>query len=465
MFKLTVEVYLNKGRNETPIPANPLLKYLQIHLQESCKSTLLDSMTIQTSSVYHSRCTDIEIRNAFEWAGAILLEGPRGCGKTTTGLHHAVSSIRLDQSPDLAILAQEQPSIVLAGEKPRLIDEWQLAPALWNTARHSIDEAPHEAQFIFSGSATPATDATRHTGAGRFERLRMRTMSLSESGDSSGAVSLGALLEGVESIGAVSPATFKDLAYFAVRGGWPRLLGASEQAATGYNRAYFRSLAEVELPELLGVAATPERISRLLHTLSRNLGTAINIAKITREISADGRSVSESTIRGDLDALHRVFAYDPLPSWSADVRSRTRIRVAEAIHLADPALALATLGIGIDRLILQRQFFGFIFESMACRDLRAYAATRGGRLRRYRDSSELEVDFIIEYPGTWAAVEAKLGSTEIAKAEKNLLRLSNDRVDKTKMGAPAFLAIVTGTEAAYTLPSGVHVVPLATLTW
>lgn len=231
-----------------------------------------------------------------------------------------------------------------------------------------------------------------------------------------------------------------------------------------FNADYLENLFRVELPEADNRRREPERLDRLIRVVARNLGGEAKITRIAAEISADGRSADRKTVRDDLDALSRVFAYEPLTAWSVDLRSRTRLRTTERLFLADPSLAVAALGAGPDRLIRGREYFGFVFEAMALRDLRVYSALEGGHVYYYRDADGLEVDAIIDYRNTWAAVEMKLGSTEIEKAETNLLAL-RDKVDLGVVGEPVFLAIVTGTQYAYTLKSGVHVIPLATLTW
>ena len=294
----------------------------------------------------------------------------------------------------------------------------------------------------------------------------MRTMSLAQAGLSSAAISLSdLLLSGDKKLGALSPLTYGELAEAAVTGGWPRLLGVGPEAGIAFNREYGSMLTQVEIPETTGQAVDTRRLSRVLESLSRNLSGELNLTKIASEVSSDGRAVATKTLRNDLDSFASVFAYDPVPAWSVDVRSRARLRQSEKIQLADPAMSTSALGAGAGRLTLQREYLGFVFESMVVRDIRAYAAVNGGQVRHYRDNVRLEIDVVIEYPDAWAAIEAKIGSTEVPKAEQNLLRLANDKVDVTKVSPPAFLAIVTGTEAVYTLPSGVHVIPLATLTW
>lgn len=415
---------------------------------------------------YLSRCADGVVTDALAAMGGVLLEGPRGCGKTSTGLQHARSSVRLDRDPQLVQLARDAPGTILEGLTPRLIDEWQLAPTIWNAARHEIDDRHATGQFIFSGSAVPADDETRHTGAGRFARIRMRTMSFAESRVSSGAISLSRLLDGtVSSVSARSDVSYAELVGLATRGGWPSLVHAAQAAAEQYNLYYCNDLLQLELQQATGEKRNPERISRVFRVLARNLAGELNISKLTAEVGADGRAASDTTVRADLDALKRVFAYDPVPAWSVDLRSRARIRQREKIHLADPALAAALLGASAEKLLMQREYFGFIFESMVVRDLRAYASAERGQVYHYRDNSDLEIDVVLDYGSRWAAIEVKVGAGEFDKAEANLLKLAREKVDTDRVGEPAFLAIVTGTEYAYTLPSGVHVIPLATLTW
>ena len=407
---------------------------------------------------------DERIDNLLTAMGGVVIEGPRGCGKTSTGLHHAHSSVRLDAAPQAIELAGLDPSAVLAGETPRLIDEWQLAPNLWNAVRHEIDDRQSKGQFILSGSATPPDDLHRHSGVGRLARVRMRPMSLSESGRSSAAVSLSHLGGADRLTGVRSPLTYRDLASEAVRGGWPSLLDEGLPASAEFNESYITDLCSTDVPSATGSRHAPVRLRRLIESIARNIASEASIQLLTNDVSADGAPIDRSTIRTYLDALTTVFAFEELPAWSAALRSRTRLRSRAKIFLADPSLACAALAISPERLAADPEFFGQIFEAMAVRDLQAYATAGRGQVYHYRDESGLEVDAIIEYPGrTWAGCEIKLGSTMIDSAERNLLRLRDERIDEQRMGPPAFLAVITGTEYGYTLPSGVHVVPLAAL--
>ncbi len=413
---------------------------------------------------YLARVVDQVLPELLQSMGGILIEGPRACGKTSTGLQHAASSVRLDASPRLVELASLNPDSLLTGNTPRLIDEWQLAPTLWNAVRHAIDQRQRVGQFILSGSATPADDLTRHSGAGRFLRLRMRPMALAETGRGSAAVSLARLVDGEPPAPGSSPLSYRDLAVEAVRGGWPALVGTSEKVAVRFNRAYCDDLTRTAVTEATGVRHDPVRFRRLLGAIARNLSGESRLSTLIADVAAGGTGLDPKTAGSYLDALSRVFAVEFLPAWSTALRSRSRLRTTAKLHLADPALACALLGAGSTRLAADPEYFGQVFESMAIRDLHVYAG-HDARLFHYRDNTGLEVDCIIEFPdGRWAALEIKLGDHRVPEAERSLLRLRDDRIDVTRVGPPAFLAAITGGEYAYTLPSGVHVVPLAMLT-
>jgi predicted AAA+ superfamily ATPase len=412
---------------------------------------------------YRPRVADAAMTDLLAALGGVLVEGPRGCGKTTTALQHARSQIRLDSGPNVLELASLDPAGLLAGAAPRLVDEWQLAPTLWNVVRHEIDARREPGQFILSGSSTPMRDPSRHSGAGRLGRLRMRPMTLAESGRSSQVVSL-ADLESGEPISGRSQMAYRDLAEAAIVGGWPVLLRASHRQAVAFNRSYLDDLCASAIPLATGVRHDPVRLRRLLESVARNIASEATLESLAADVSADGGAFDPKTARTYLDALVTVFALDELPAWSVALRSRSRLRTSPKLHLADPALACAALGVNADRLAKDPEFFGQVFESLVTRDLRSMVEARFGRAYHYRDNTGLEVDIILEFEDrTWAAIEVKLGASRIAEAEKSLLMLRDARVDLNRVGPPAFLAVVTGTEYAYTLPSGVHVVPLAAL--
>lgn len=395
--------------------------------------------------------------------GGVLLEGPRGCGKTTTALHHARSHIRMDAGPEVRDLASLDPRALLAGATPRLIDEWQLAPDLWNVVRHEIDDRRERGQFILSGSSTPPSDPSRHSGAGRIGRIRMRPMSLAESGRSSQEVTL-AQLESGEPVTGRGRLTYREIADAAITGGWPALLNVAPRQARAFNRSYLDDLCSSAIPSATGVRHDPVRMRRLIESVARNLASEATLATLAADVSGDGAAFDPKTARTYLDALTTVFGLDELPAWSVALRSKSRLRTSTKLHLADPALACAALGVSAERLAQDPQFFGQVFESMVTRDMRAMVEARFGAAYHYRDNTGLEIDLILEYEDRrWAAIEVKLGSSRIPEAERALLTLRDSRVDLQRLGHPAFLAVVTGTEYAYTLLSGVHVVPLSAL--
>jgi predicted AAA+ superfamily ATPase len=291
----------------------------------------------------------------------------------------------------------------------------------------------------------------------------MRTMTLSESGRSSKVVSL-ADLESGEPISGKTHMAYRDLAEAAIIGGWPALLLATHRQAVAFNRSYLDDLCASAIPLATGVRHDPVRLRRLLESVARNIASEATLESLAADVSADGGAFDPKTARTYLDALATVFALDELPAWSVALRSRSRLRTSPKLHLADPALACAALGVNADRLAQDPEFFGQVFESLATRDLRSMVEARFGRAYHYRDNTGLEVDLILEFEDrTWAAIEVKLGASRIAEAEKSLLTLRDERVDLNRVGPPAFLVVVTGTEYAYTLPTGVHVVPLAAL--
>lgn len=413
--------------------------------------------------VYLNRAVDAGVSELLSAMGGVLLEGARGCGKTSTGLHHAHSDIRLDTSAELRQLASLNPGALLQGAVPRLVDEWQLAPDLWNVVRHEIDTRQLKGQFILSGSSTPPEDPSRHSGAGRIGRIRMRTMSLAENGQSTHQVSLADMREGA-AVSGTSTLTYRQLADLSVTGGWPGLLNATPRQALAFNRSYCEDLCATEIQQGSGVRHDPIRMRRLLASVARNISGEATMQSLASDVAGDGASFTAETARRYLDSLAAIFVYEELPAWSVALRSKSRLRSSAKLHFVDPALACAALNINSERLAGDPEFFGQVFESMVVRDLRALASADGGVVYHYRDNTGLEIDAIIEYTdGSWAAIEVKLGNSRVSQAEKNLMTLRDARVDTDKVGAPSFLAVITGTEHAYTLPSGVHVIPLGVL--
>ncbi|WP_311524115.1 DUF4143 domain-containing protein [uncultured Varibaculum sp.] len=409
---------------------------------------------------YIRRSIDNLITKDLAAMGAILIEGARGCGKTETGMFHANSHFRVDQATNRR-LAELNPAAVLEGKTPRLIDEWQLTPSLWNEIRHEIDARRSPAQFILSGSAIPTDSITRHTGAGRISRIRMRPMALGESYPHPDHLTLSELRT-ITRLSTISPTlTYEELAVEAVRGGWPLLIASKSKGFVRFVRNYAENITHSDLAEL-GNNFNPERVRRLLRSLARNIATEASAATISRDISADGGELSEASVRVYLDALTRIFIFEELPPWSGALRSKTRLRKQSKLHFCDPSLACASLRTTPQALANDPEYFGQIFESMAVRDIRTYADQIDANCYGYRDESGLEADIVLEFDdGHWAALEIKLGESTkvITTAEKNLIRLRDTRMTNP----PDFLAVITGGTSGFTLPSGIHVLPLSAL--
>ncbi|WP_406713958.1 ATP-binding protein [Trueperella pyogenes] len=409
---------------------------------------------------YIDRTVDYSVSADLAVMGAVLLEGVRGCGKTETGFQHANSQFRVDQAQNrrLAVL---NPAAALEGAMPRLIDEWQLAPDLWNEVRHEIDARREPGQFILSGSATPADDATRHTGAGRISRIRMRPMALGETYPQEQRVTLSQLRSMDYLPALTGHLSYRDLAVEAVRGGWPFLISTKQPGFVRYVRNYLENIVHADISQL-GTEYSPMRVRRLLSSVARNISSEAAATTLAADVSADGGKLSAASAREYLDALTRIFVLEELPAWSGSLRSKTRLRQQPKLHFCDPSLACAALRITPEALANDPEYFGQIFESMAVRDLRVYADQIDASCFGYRDGAGLEVDVLIEFAeGGWAGVEVKLGESDavIRSAEKNLLRLANYRMTTN----PEFLVVVTGGSSVFTLPSGVHVLPLSVL--
>ncbi len=412
---------------------------------------------------YTTRVVDMQIRSALSTLGAVVIEGPRACGKTATGLHHCASSVLLDSLPDAPEIARLAPREILDGDPPRLIDEWQLAPRLWNLVRHEVDARQQRGQFILTGSATPADDITRHSGAGRFLRVRMRPMSLYELGTSNGSVSLARLMAREPAPSSTAAIDFTGLVETLCVGGWPGLRGLSSSDALAANRSYLRELARVDLPAITGVRRDPRRIGRLLRSLARNSAAPVPVSTLAADVGAPDDPIKPQTIADYLDALLGTYVLEDQDAWSPDLRSRARLRVSPKRHFVDPSLAVAALDASPARLIKDLHTLGLLFESLVIRDLRVYAQHIGAQVLHFRDGTGAEVDAIIELPdGTWAAIEIKL-SAERADAAAASLRRVTSKVDTQRAGEPAALLVVTADRYGYMRDDGVAVVPITAL--
>ena len=413
---------------------------------------------------YRSRVADSELAARLAATGAVVIEGPRGCGKTETARQAAASEVRLDVDDQARAAGLLAPTLLLEGDRPRLIDEWQLVPAIWNQVRREVDATGgRPGQFILTGSAVPADDVTRHSGALRFTRLHMRPMSLVEAGYSTGDISLGHLLSGIEPRAVDPGLTINDLAERITVGGWPNLQDRTIDEASIALRGYLEETRRVDLVRVDGVARDPENVARVLRSLARNVATGASARAIAADVGGSDGPIDHHTVLSYVSALSRLFVVEDLPAWSPALRSRTVLRSASTRHFVDPSLAVAALGTGPDRLLRDVETLGLLFESLVVRDLRIYAQAMDASVFHYRDSTDLEADAIVEHrDGRWAAFEMKLGQAAVDAAAATLLRVAA-RVDPEKHGKPAMLGVITGWGYGYRRPDGVAVIPIGAL--
>lgn len=417
---------------------------------------------------YLNRIADSILQDRLAASGAVLIEGPKWCGKTRTALEASKSHLFMED-PDKAVsylkAADIKPSLLLKGDTPRLLDEWQTAPVLWDAVRFMVDQRGKAGQFILTGSAVPMDNAVQHTGTGRISRLMMRPMSLYESMESNGSVSLQALFDGEIEIDNFSSLTIEQIAFAIVRGGWPASIGETEKIAIRHAIDYVEAVINADISRVDGIEKNPVRVRALLRSLSRNISTLATIRTIYDDIAMNNgdESISEKTISQYLKALDRIFVTENLSAWNPALRSKTAIRTSPKRQFVDPSIAAAVMRLTPSRLLDDFNYFGFLFESICDRDLRIYAEAIDGQVFHYRDGSGLEADAVIVLnDGRWAAVEVKLGSKEIEDAAVHLLELKN-KINTEKMREPSFLMILTGTEIAYRREDGVFVIPLGCL--
>ncbi len=395
--------------------------------------------------------------------GAVVVEGPKGCGKTETARRVAASEVRLDVDANARQAAEADPTLVLGGAVPRLIDEWQVVPEVWNHVRRAVDDRGSPGQFLLTGSAVPRDDATRHTGAGRFARLRMRPMSLFESGHSTGQVSLAALLRG-EAPRAPDPGvTVADIVERIAVGGWPAIQSLPVEAALRAMRAYVGELARTDIRRVDGVAHDPERVEHFLRAVARNVSTHASMTTLASDVGTEAEALSRTSAHDYHDALIRLMVIEDQPAWGPHLRSRSRVRTGPVRHFVDPAVAVAAMPTTPDRLLGDIEYCGFLFQSLVVRDLRVYGQPLEAQVYHYRDNTDLEVDAIVETAdGMWGAFEVKLGGGAVDAAAKSLARFA-ERVDTRRSGAPGVLAVITATGYAYLRDDGIAVVPIGVL--
>lgn len=410
---------------------------------------------------YKARIVDEELSTSLGAMGFVLIEGPKACGKTETARQVAASEVQLDRDENARVLAETDPELLLEGAAPRLIDEWQRVPAIWNVVRHVVDDRREPGQFILTGSTVPPDATTRHSGAGRLARLEMRPMSLFEATVSSGAVSLASLLGGEA---AKSPDTKRGLTELTeelVRGGWPALQGRPVEAAMTANRGYLDEIRRTDIQAVDGVGRDPERVGQLLRSLARHVATHVNVTTLEADV---GGALERRRIPDYLQALTRLKVIEDQPAWPTHLRSRRQQREAAKRHFVDPSLAAAALRATPDRLLKDLNTLGYLFESLVVRDLRIYSQALDGQVMQYRDSRGLEADAVVQLAdGRWAAFEVKLGGADaIDQGAASILKFA-DQVDTAKSGDPACLGVIIASGYGYTRKDGVQIIPIDAL--
>jgi len=418
---------------------------------------------------YMPRVSDKLLLEHLESKGAVLVEGAKWCGKTTSAKHLSKSAIEMDR-PDMTEqyqrMAKLRPSALLDGEVPHLIDEWQLAPALWNAVRYEVDQRDDFGQFILTGSSVPAKlDESMHTGTGRIARMKMRPMSLFESGDSNGQVSLGAMFEGSDVEGSDDHNIY-DIAHYICRGGWPKAIGQTERISLKQSRDYFDAVVNDDISRVDGVKRDPERTKRLMRSYARNVSTQASLETIRDDlILNDTDTFDKETVYSYINALKKIYVIEDSHSWNPNLRSKTAIRTTDTRYFVDPSIATASLGIGPKDLINDLNLMGLIFENLCIRDLRVYADVLDGDVYHYRDKTGLECDAVVHLrSGKYGLIEIKLGGDDlINEGANNLIKLS-EKIDTNKMHKPAFMMVLCGIAPfAYKREDGVFVVPISCL--
>ena len=422
---------------------------------------------------YKRRILDSLLEKKLQAKGAVLIEGPKWCGKTTTAEEIAASKIMLAK-PDIKdhfkSLLEIDSDAALAGETPMLIDEWQTVPKLWDAVRYTVDHRQAMGQFILTGSAVPDKDAEKereHSGTGRFAWITMRPMTLFESGESNGTVSLGELFLAPDKILQKNDLKLSDIAFLICRGGWPIAVGLPEEAALEQAFDYYDAVTKEDVTNVDGVKRASERVQRLMRAYARHQGTQASIATLKEDLkNNDTTTLDEDTISSYLDALRKIFVVEDMPAWNPNLRSKTAIRTTDTRYFVDPSIATAALGLGPTDLINDLNSMGFFFEAMCVRDLRVFAEALNGKVYHYRDKSGLECDAVVHLRnGQYGLIEIKLGGDSLIKEGAETLNELANQIDTTRMKSPAFKMILTATgEYAYRRPEdGIYVVPIGCL--
>lgn len=419
---------------------------------------------------YRSRIADKIVRENLEAAGAILIQGPKWCGKTTTAEQMAASKLYMndpDEMEENLMMSTTAVHRLLAGSTPRLIDEWQLAPQLWDAIRFEIDHREqHTGQFILTGSAVPPDRSKiKHSGTGRFTWFTMRTMSLWESGESTGDVSLRSLFDGDEPQGGEKKMEIETLAYLICRGGWPGALDMSEKAALRQAFNYVDAIAQSDMSRVDGVMRDAASVMRLLRSYARHQGGQATVRSLQADMISNDVGMSEGTIHSYLQALRMIFVIEDMPAWNPNMRSKTAIRTSDTRYFSDPSIATAALGIGPDDLLHDLKTMGLLFETMAVRDLRVFAGSLDGQVYHFRDKNGLECDAVIHLRnGKYGLVEIKLGGEKLINEGASNLCTLEKKIDTERMNAPSFKMVLVGVgRYAYRRDDGVLVVPIGCL--
>lgn len=419
---------------------------------------------------YKKRIADTLLDRKLEGIGAVLIEGPKWCGKTTSAEQKAKSVIYMNDPKKSSMymqLAKMSPQTLLEGETPKLIDEWQLAPSLWDTIRFEVDHRDGEGFFILTGSAVPAkTDKIWHTGTGRFAKIKMRPMSLWESEDSTGTISLAALFNGSAQTAITDEKRLEDIAFLLCRGGWPKATLQKKEVALERVFDYYDAVVNADISRVDNVERDAERTKRLMRSYARFQGSQTSISKIKDDVKAnDAMTVNDDTIGSYIKALEKIFVIEDMPAWNPNLRSKTAIRTSDTRYFVDPSIAVAALGLGPKDLMNDLNTFGLLFETMCVRDLRVYADALGGTVYHYRDKNGLECDAVVHLRnGSYGLIEIKLGGDNLIEEAAETLKELANKIDTTKMKSPSFMMVLTALGSyAYQREDNVWVVPVGSL--
>lgn len=421
---------------------------------------------------YKPRIIDTLLKKKLQAKGAVLIEGPKWCGKTTTAANFSATKVMLakpNEKENFRNLLEIDSDTALSGDVPMLIDEWQTVPKLWDAVRFAVDERQKMGQFILTGSAVPNKEAEsqrEHSGTGRFAWLTMRPMSLWESGESSGAISLGNLFSSPDKILAKNKLKMQDIAYLICRGGWPMSVDLPKEVALEQAFDYYDAVTKEDVTRVDGVKRSSERVCRLMRAYARHQGTQASIATLKEDLqNNDATSLDDDTINSYIDALRKIFVIEDMPAWNPNLRSKTAIRTTDTRYFVDPSIATAALGLGPDDLIGDLNTLGLFFEAMCVRDLRVFAEVLSGKLYHFRDKSGLECDAVMHLRnGKYGLIEIKLGGETLINAGAETLNTLADKIDTNRMKSPSFKMILTAVgDYAYRRSDGIYVVPIGVL--